>query len=229
MVKFKMDPNFDRVKHAYKCLVDEIERLSEGVFLWARLVVRSFLKGIGYRVTPEYLIQTLYTVPKELNQLFDQMLGSVDPEDGYQTKLFLIATLAQQPVLKASPLKNALLYLWLDDKEFPLDRPMRAYSDSNIDERIRDVTCLIDRLSRRLLEIIRQPHQQDKHFAFRIRFIHRTEYFYILNTQLPHMQKHTTELNLNLATIRLSTRSVQACARKTRGSGVITQGYCYAS
>lgn len=43
---FEMDPNFDRVKHAYRYLVDEIERLSEGVFLWVRLVVRSLLKGI---------------------------------------------------------------------------------------------------------------------------------------------------------------------------------------
>ncbi|ODM21608.1 hypothetical protein SI65_02452 [Aspergillus cristatus] len=93
MAKFEMDPNFDRVKHAYRYLVDEIERRSEGVFLWARLVVRSLLKGIGYRVTPEYLTQKLHTISKELNELFDQTLGSVDPEDRILSgKLFLIAT-----------------------------------------------------------------------------------------------------------------------------------------
>lgn len=135
------------------------------------------------------------------------MLDSVDPEDQVLSdKLFLIVTLAQKSALKASPLKNALLYRWLeelDDPQFPLNRPMRAYSDAEIDERIQDLTCLIDRLLRGLLEIVRQPHQQDKYFSFEIRFIHRTAYYYILNTQQPQMQKRTTDFDINLATVRL--------------------------
>lgn len=204
---FEMDLNFDRVKHTYRYLVDEIERLSEGVFLWARLVVRSLSKGIGYRVTPEYLTKKLHTVPKELNELFDQMLGSVDPEDRVLSdKLFLIATIAQHPVLEQPLLKNAFLYLWLedlDDPKFPLNRPMHAYSDSDIDERIQDVTCLVDRLSRGLLEVTHQQHQQDKYFAFEVRFTHRTAYDYIFNTWLPRMQKRTPKFDINLATVQL--------------------------
>ncbi|OJJ84829.1 uncharacterized protein ASPGLDRAFT_1517109 [Aspergillus glaucus CBS 516.65] len=207
LAMFGMDPNFDQVKQTYRYLVAEIERLSEGVFLWARLVVRSLLKGIGYRVTPEYLTKKLHTVPKELNELFDQMLGSVDPEDRVLSdKLFLIATIAQHPVLEQPLLKNAFLYLWLedpDDPKFPLNRPMHAYSDSDIDERIQDVTCLVDRLSRGLLEVTHQQHQQDKYFAFEVRFTHRTAYDYIFNTWLPRMQKRTPKFDINLATVQL--------------------------
>lgn len=207
LAMFEMDPNFERVKHAYRYLVDEIEKLSKGVFLWARLVVRSLLKGIGYRVTLEYLTKKLHTISKELNKLFGKMLDSVDLEDRVLSdKLFLVVALAQQSAPKAPPLRNALLYRWLedlDDPRFPLNRSMRAYSDSEIEECIQDVTCLIDRLSRGLLEVVQQPHQQDKYFAFEIRFIHRTAYYYILNTQQPQMQKRTIDFDIKFATIRL--------------------------
>lgn len=60
---FETDPNFDRINHSYKHLSNEVGTMSNGVFLWARLVVRSLLKGVGYRVTQEELKRKLYFGP----------------------------------------------------------------------------------------------------------------------------------------------------------------------
>lgn len=63
---------------ATKELIEEIGNAATGVFLWVRLVVTSLVKGLGKHDDIWYLQKRLRELPKELDDLFDQMVFKVD-------------------------------------------------------------------------------------------------------------------------------------------------------
>ena len=73
-------------------LVREIGVRAEGVFLWVRLVVRSLCNGIINEDPVSIFQERLRTIPSDLEEFFEQILGSV--EDVYRSRMawtFLIA------------------------------------------------------------------------------------------------------------------------------------------
>ncbi|KAL4864785.1 hypothetical protein BDV12DRAFT_200773 [Aspergillus spectabilis] len=155
MAMFEKDHNFHHIKDTYKDLVIEVVNASDGVFLWARLAVRSLLKSVGCRASEKDLKRKLQLLPKGLDELFDQILGSIDPDDQpLSDQLFLLTTAnlcPWQPIVL-----NAIAYSWLedlDDPSFPYETLMRSYTEKEIDERLERVSCLLDRLPRGLLEM----------------------------------------------------------------------------
>jgi hypothetical protein len=86
----------------------------------ARLAVRSLLVSIGRHHTDKDLEETLNAIPKDLDELYDKLLGSLDPIDRRRwERILLLVTL--NPLER--PL-NALAVTWLDDlenSEFPLN------------------------------------------------------------------------------------------------------------
>jgi hypothetical protein len=60
-------------------LVTEIVTKASGVFLWVVLVVRDLLRGLRNRDDISDLQKRLKAVPSELEELYTQMLGHVDP------------------------------------------------------------------------------------------------------------------------------------------------------
>ena len=90
---FEKDPNFHRVKDIYNDLVTEVVEASDGVFLWARLVMRSLLKIVGCQGSEKDLKKKLHLMPKGLDELFDQILGSIDLDNQLLSdQLFLLTT-----------------------------------------------------------------------------------------------------------------------------------------
>jgi hypothetical protein len=78
----------------------------------------------------------------------------------------------------------------LDDPNFPFETPMRPYAEKEIDERLERVSCLLDRLSRGLLEMSRKRDREtDGHdyFTHNVQFLHRSAREYILNTRKAQM------------------------------------------
>jgi hypothetical protein len=192
VVMFEKDPNFHRIQNTYKDLTIELVNASDGVFLWARMAVRSLLKGVGYQASEKELRRKLQLLPRGLDELFDQLLGSIDPDDQLLSdQLFLLTTpnLSHwQPVVQ-----NGIAYSWLedlDDPNFPFETPMRPYAEKEIDERLERVSCLLDRLSRGLLEMSRKRDREtDGHdyFTHNVQFLHRSAREYILNTRKAQM------------------------------------------
>ncbi|KAJ6084565.1 hypothetical protein N7486_011365 [Penicillium sp. IBT 16267x] len=208
LAMFEKDPNFHRVQDSYQKLVLKIVEDASGVFLWARLVVRSLLRSIGYQGTAKDLERKLKAMLKGLDELFDQILGSVDPDDRpLSDKLFLMST--PSVYHWGPPIRNAMAYSRLedlDDSKFPEDRPMRVCSEAEIDENLSRVACLLDRLSRGLLEMTpNRKHKVDGHeyFAHDVHFLHRTVRDYIVNTQRDQMQSRVPEFNDHVGIIRL--------------------------
>lgn len=208
VVMFEKDPNFHRIKGSYEDLVIEVVNASDGVFLWARLVVRSLLKSIGYQGSEKDLKRKLQSMPKGLDELFDQILSSIDPDDQLLSdQLFLLTTpnfCHWQPVVE-----NAIAYSWLeelDDPGFPYELPMRPCTETEINERLERVSCALDRLSRGLLEISRKrSREQDGHdyFTYEVQFLHRSAREYIVNTREAQMRARMPDFDIYSGIFRL--------------------------
>ena len=208
LAMFERGPNFHRVQNSYQELVSKVVEDANGVFLWARLVVRSLLRSIGYQSTAKDLERKLKAMPKGLDELFDQILDSVDPDDRpLSDKLFLMSTPSVYD--SGPPIRNAMAYSRLEDlgdPNFPENRPMRVCSEAEIDEQIPRVSCLLDRLSRGLLEMStnrNRPVEGRPYFAHEVYFLHRTVRDYIVNTRRDQMQNRVPEFNDHVGIIRL--------------------------
>jgi len=60
-------------------LIDNIVRMSSGVFLWVDIVVRSLLEGLTNSDTVRDLQRRLQTLPPELDSLYSTMLRGINP------------------------------------------------------------------------------------------------------------------------------------------------------
>lgn len=208
MAMFEKDPNFHRIEDSYTALVIGVVNASDGVFLWARLVVRSLLKSIGYRGGEKDLKRKLHLMPKGLDELFDQILGSIDPDDQLLSdQLFLLTTpnfCRWQPTIM-----NAITYSWiedLDDPGFPYERPMRPCTETEIHERLERVSCALDRLSRGLIEMSRKRNRErDGHdyFTYEVRFLHRSARDYIVDTREAQMRARIPDFDVYSGIFRL--------------------------
>ncbi|KAH6694283.1 hypothetical protein BKA61DRAFT_662945 [Leptodontidium sp. MPI-SDFR-AT-0119] len=168
------DPELDENRDQYWSLLSNIVDMSDGVFLWARLVVRSLVSGIAHSDSPRDLHERLKNTPKDLNGLFRRMLDGVDPAVRKRSdKMLLIAI--HSPFER--PL-NALAYSWLgnlDDPDFPFNRPFEGYSDDEIAKRIQIVRHQVDALTKGLLELRTTPHHPGiLYFRHHVEFFHRS-------------------------------------------------------
>jgi hypothetical protein len=59
-------------------LIEEVGKGGDGVFLWIRLVVDSLLNGLRKRDNISTLRERLKEMPKELNDLYNRILSSID-------------------------------------------------------------------------------------------------------------------------------------------------------
>jgi energy-coupling factor transporter ATP-binding protein EcfA2 len=172
------DSGFDENREEYLFLLNNIVDMSDGVFLWARLVVRSLVSGITHSDSPRDLHERLENTPKDLNGLFRKMLDGVDHAVRKRSDKMLLVAI-HNPF--EEPL-NALAYSWLsdlDDPDFPFNQPFEGYSDEEIAKRIQIVRRQVDALTKGLLELrTRQywPHHYlDKpYFRDCVEFFHRS-------------------------------------------------------
>jgi len=79
-------------------LIEEIAQAANGVFLWVRLVVMSLLRGLGNHDDIAHLQMRLKVLPKELDDLFDQMIFKVDEVYRQETaQIFQLVGSAYRP------------------------------------------------------------------------------------------------------------------------------------
>ena len=171
---FEKDTNFDRVKDVYMNLVRDIVGTANGVFLWARLVVRSLLEGVGHHDSQSALQEKLNSIPKDLDELFAKLLGSINPNARKRSDQMLFIAARDQSILPM----NALAYSWLEDlndPKFPFSSPVQGYSDEEIRKRHHDLRRQFDSLSKGLLEMVPNPRASgDIFFGYTVQFFHRT-------------------------------------------------------
>lgn len=207
--------NFDQVKDSYLRLVDEIVDRSEGVFLWARLVVASLLAGMLRHDTTEALERKLATTPKDINSLYDGLLDALEPDDQERAAKLLItaATCSSNSDLPF----HCRAYGWIDkfdDPDFPPcdgSKPPLWRAESAM---LEAVQRQLKGLTKGLLEI--SYHRLDRETSIEIPvvgFFHRTVRDFVMNSprileisrKHPGLLEKQWHLRLLLADLTLAT------------------------
>lgn len=85
--------------------------MSEGVFLWAWLMVCLLFSSIGQLDELHALQQKLNAIPRGLDELYEQLIGTIGEKDRRQSDQMLLITL-----LNSFPeLLNVHVYGWVND------------------------------------------------------------------------------------------------------------------
>ncbi|RNJ56586.1 hypothetical protein D7B24_007073 [Verticillium nonalfalfae] len=135
--------------HILHELAIQIWHRADGVFLWARLVVRSVTEGTLYRSSHRALMEKVEQTPKGLSALFGQMSDSIDSSDRERSDRMLLFASRQGR-------GHFLLYSWLDDladPKFPFEQPVCELPMEEYLERRSTVAAQLKLLSKGLLEI----------------------------------------------------------------------------
>ncbi|KAE8440325.1 hypothetical protein EG329_008774 [Mollisiaceae sp. DMI_Dod_QoI] len=86
--------------------------MSEGVFLWAYLVVRILLTSIGRHNSEASLYKKLEVLPKDLSLLYEWLLGSLEISDRRLSNLMLSIALNNSRMSPGESPLSALAFSW---------------------------------------------------------------------------------------------------------------------
>jgi len=103
-------------------LIETVTGMSSGVFLWVVLVVRSLIEGLRDGDTIKDLYSRLLLLPKDLEALFEKMLGNLEPAHAEQASQIF-------QVVRASHVPSRTI-------DLAVGAPVEGHNDSQM--RIRD-------------------------------------------------------------------------------------------
>lgn len=177
------DDNFEQIKDSYLNLVARIVIRSQGVFLWARLVINSLLVGMLRHDNLETLKKKLSVIPGDLNQLYDQLLNSLDKDDRERAIKLLLLT-------AHPPYDFTIITYWMFDNfdhlDFTPHNRARPMSWPSIEKMANDARLQIKSLTKGLLETTTRRYGEID--IQKVDFFHRTARDFVLE-QLEPSQK----------------------------------------
>ncbi|KAL2815396.1 hypothetical protein BDW59DRAFT_153888 [Aspergillus cavernicola] len=175
--------NSECIPNEYLYLVQDVVRMSEGVFLWAWLVIRSMIPQILRGDPFKELQSTLNTIPRELDALYSQLLDSLQPHDQQRAAQMLLLVADDKSHI---PL-NSVAFCWLDNLQVPEFPSLDAIS-SFTPARLQEVMAIVDRqvqsIIKGVLELMLLADEYDGLKSIGVRrcqFFHRTARDFVLN------------------------------------------------
>ncbi|KAI1455227.1 hypothetical protein F4805DRAFT_286186 [Annulohypoxylon moriforme] len=186
---FMKDEEFQNLKHlqdSYQYLVGAIVQRAEGVFLWAVLVVRIILSEARRQGTKEDLKIKLDELPKDMDQLYDRILGSLSHADREIANRILLVVLT-------NPFKHGLhaaCLKWVADRSgwISIDSD-RKYTKTDAENNITYVENHLDGWTRGLVELNSsmetdvEAHFPTPLFTKRAKLFHKTLRDYLLQPE----------------------------------------------
>jgi len=207
------DENFEQIKDAYLRLVDKVIEMSEGVFLWARLAIRSLLAGMLRHDTVQALEKKLEVIPRDINDLYDRLLDSLEHDDRERAIKMLLLTV-HNPF--AIPL-NSVVFAWIDnlsDPKFPPTDREKPSSRLPANEITQHIQRQLTSLTKGLLEVTPMKREMcggmhEVNFFFTEQFVNlfsRIRNWKILpsSSQISSIQKHIIVCGLPKCFLRSS-------------------------
>lgn len=186
----------DRMRVLIQEFVREITRDSQGIFLWAHLVLQAIRQGIRQGDSTTRLKEKLKEFPSDLDDLYTKLREPIEKSNSDRIRSNQMLLLAAHAPDEFRLLAVAVSWL-ADDKEpglfdpdFPSATECRPYSAQEITMRLDRVTRQVYGLTRGLLEIVTESESDiywssdrclDDTFALsRVRFCHRTARDYVM-------------------------------------------------
>ena len=178
----------------YEDLIDEIAKNSQGVFLWAYLVVDILLIDMRSGRPREALLKKLREVPLKLEELYDSLRMDLSKSDRIVSdKMLLLAVM--NPFDK--PLE-AINFAWLEppddlaDPQFPCLANSPLYSEKDMEMLLDRARKMVANLTRGLLEVVKVGADSSNQYLGTkscpcfygnvVQFFHRTAKDYILES-----------------------------------------------
>lgn len=201
--KLEQDRGFNQIREKedileIKDVVDDIVFESQGIFLWAHLVLDNILHGIRQGDSITTLRAKVGEYPADLDSLYDKLREPIEKkliDNNRASRMLLLAVNAPDrfylPAIACSWIlddSNAGLL----DPEFPTDNEIRPYSKAEADNRIQRVIKQINSLTRGLLELDYSPGYRagfggpslNTYFASPgIRFCHKSARDYLVSNE----------------------------------------------
>lgn len=192
-------------------LLQTLLRGSEGVFVWMRIVIRSLLSLTNRGLTIPQLLETAERYPSDINELYEFLLGSLEPEERKRSDQML-SLAVNNPF--SQPL-NALCFSWfdeLDNLSFP--KSNSPYSVGEVKIRHEAARNEIEWLTKGLLEMHtdrRERKKGDQFYRQRVQLFHRTARDFL---RLPGHQTSSVSTE-TYATLRLAEIVLGRCWKRT--------------
>jgi hypothetical protein len=202
MIEDNLLDDLERVKDYYLRLVERVVERSDGVFLWARLVVCSLLEGMLRHDKEGVLNLKLDAMPRDLNGLYTELLNNLDYDDRIRAEKMMLLT-------ACSPLKmGCVSYAFIDylgDPNFPPCNGEKPVSWGSFEETAKDVELQLKSLTKGLLETV-LGRSDDATVGLRreVQFFHRTVRDFILeDSKLDNISRRFPSLTTAEASCRL--------------------------
>lgn len=186
------------VKERYQGLVEKVVRASGGVFLWTGLTIQGLITSLKKRDSFESLEKQLETAPRNLKNLYDTMLSTIeDHEKVAAIKMMLLVSEERKYLGDLSHPRgvNAMAISWLESleqPEFPTNQPFEIYTEDEFEERKRFAEDRVNGYTRGLLEVVTYTPKSQDHFSYfsapfqrhTVQFFHRTALEYVAESDL---------------------------------------------
>ncbi|KAH6695310.1 hypothetical protein F5X68DRAFT_147085, partial [Plectosphaerella plurivora] len=180
----------ERGDHVDGVFLDEaitrITKDAQGVFLWARLVVRALLEGIRRHESPRKMKQRISQTPGDLQALFRRLIDGIASRDRQTSDqmLYIAATYPRVETLVLSWLED------LADPTFPFGSRLLRQSEEQCSRRLRAAEAQIKSLSGGLLEVQNFSVQGWPEYHQTAVFFHRTARDFLLQPDIRMAMKH---------------------------------------
>lgn len=208
--KFERHKSFSRIKDVYEPLLKEISDRSNGIFLWAHLVIAQLLLKLSLGESIPSLKRQLETTPQTISELYRNVLASVDVNDRSKTfkLLWLAITLLRQGETSFPLIAVSWLDELFDDESFPVSSDIGPYSIEEINNCQSRAILQLNYYTRGLLEVMEKAGYSE---AARIQltspsfmekvvvFLHRTVYDFIRQSE--DMRKYSAEYSITVASL----------------------------
>lgn len=220
---FESDPNFDRVRDIYTNLVEEVVQRAEGVFLWARLVLKTLLREVGLHSTYDRLLQKICSLPREMDALYDGILADLDDSDRRRADLVLNLVCMHSRLYHI----NAICFTWLDDLAQPTfpsaEHLSRINSRDGFDNGLEAIERQLSGLTKGLLVLSRNASFAShgfEFFSYHVNFFHRTARDYLVTAPRRKRLKKTFP-NLDFSDVLCRLKIAELALSRSAWSGVI--------
>ncbi|KAI1456788.1 hypothetical protein F4805DRAFT_430862 [Annulohypoxylon moriforme] len=183
--EFEKNEEFARIQDSYVTLVNKVTDEAQGVFLWAHLTITKLLQAIKHIQDVGKLRKLIDDTPKDIDTLYQSLLDSID--SSYRDKVLKILWIVGQGI------RCQILWItWVDELftpglDFPTQYETQAYSDADLENRLREARFLIMQ-AKGLLEFeIRDSPKGSQSLYSYIAFSHRTVREFVMRSKQMRM------------------------------------------
>ena len=188
--RFESHKQFHRVRNLYKPLLKDLADQSNGIFLWAHLVISQLLHKLGLGEEISSLRKHLVNVPQDIKELYQSMLNFVDIGDRDKSlRIFWLAICFS--TFRFGLPNSLLMFSWIDelfdDPHFPLSCQIRTHSVDEIEVSQKHAELQLGYYTKGLIDTFDAwPSTEPTNSPFQLKlfnFLHRTVFDFIRQNQ----------------------------------------------